>query len=234
MVTDIFFDLDRTLWDFDTNSDTALRVVFEELGLDTAIESRDNFVKDYIRINEEMWDLYRQGKISKESLRVKRFDDALKLHGVDNQKLATEYCDRYIDFCPELTATFPGTHDMLEELKELGKKLHIITNGFSEVQYRKLSNCGLENFFDVIICSDQIGVNKPDPEIFRVAMKKSGAAAAASMMIGDHPEIDVLGANQVGIRGVLFDPNEHYQPHPSMERIKHLGELPSLVLGVAL
>ncbi len=234
MVTDIFFDLDRTLWDFDTNSDTALRVVFEELGLDTAIESRDNFVKDYIRINEEMWDLYRLGKISKESLRVKRFDDALKLHGVDNQKLATEYCDRYIDFCPELTATFPGTHDMLEELKGLGKKLHIITNGFSEVQYRKLSNCGLENFFDVIICSDQIGVNKPDPEIFRVAMKKSGAAAAASMMIGDHPEIDVLGANQVGIRGVLFDPNEHYQPHPSMERIKHLGELPSLVLGVAL
>lgn len=234
VITDVFFDLDRTLWDFDTNSDLALRDLFSEFSLDKRIEQKDQFISDYERINEELWDDYRKGLTTKEVMRVKRFHDALMLHGVNDVALAEEYCYKYIENCPKQTATFPDTHEMLEDLKKLGKRLHIITNGFSEVQYKKMTNCGIIDYFDVIVCSDQVGVSKPDPEIFNVALKQSNAKAAHSMMIGDHPEIDVLGANQVGIRGILFDPMNHYKPHPSMEKISGLKEIPNLLLGLKI
>jgi len=232
VITDVFFDLDRTLWDFDTNSDLALRNLFSEFSLEKRITQKDQFISDYERINEELWDDYRKGLTTKEVMRVQRFHDALVLHGVDDVSLAEEYCYKYIDNCPKQTATFPGTHEMLEDLKKLGKKLHIITNGFSEVQYRKMTNCGIIDYFDVIVCSDQVGVSKPDPEIFNVALKQSNAKSAHSIMIGDHPEIDVLGANQVGMRGILFDPMNHYKPHPAMEKISELKEIPNLLLGL--
>ena len=88
------------------------------------------------------------------------------------------------------------------------------------------------DYFDVIVCSDQVGFNKPDTAIFKIALEKANVTAPHTMMIGDHPEIDVLGANQVGMRGVLFDPLFHYQPHPAIERITSLNQLTRLVVGL--
>lgn len=232
VITDVFFDLDRTLWDFDTNSNRALKTIFKQLNLDRVIEDSTVFIEDYIRINEKLWDDYRKGLTTKEILRVQRFHEALKNHGVEDMDLATHYCELYIDFCPQLTTTFPGTHETLKELKELGKRLHIITNGFSEVQYKKLKNCGIIDFFDVIICSDEVGVNKPEPEIFKIALRDAQTKSRSSAMIGDHPQIDVLGANQVGMRGILFDPHVHYSHNPAMEKITALNEIPNLLLGL--
>ena len=232
MITDIFFDLDRTLWDFETNSDLALRELFTQFRLEEKIANQNQFIEDYNRINEELWERYRKGLTTKEELRIKRFDEALKLHGIDDVEFARQYCEHYIDLCPRQTATFPNTHEVLAELKDSGKRLHIITNGFSEVQHRKMTHCGIIDFFDVVICSDQVGYNKPDVKIFQIALEQAKVKAPHTLMIGDHPEIDVLGANQVGMRGVLFDPLNHYQPHPSIERITHLSQLPNLIIGI--
>lgn len=232
VITDVFFDLDRTLWDFDTNSHLALSQLFTEFGLQREIEHSTHFIDDYNRINEYHWDLYRKGLTTKAKLRIDRFYEALKLHGVDDLKLAAEYCEAYIQRCPELTHTFPGTHDTLHELRKMGYRMHIITNGFSEVQYRKMENCGILPYFDVIICSDEVGVNKPEPEIFYTAITQAKALPFQSVMIGDHPEIDVLGANAAGMRGILFDPEHHYAQHNAIERIHRLDELPLRLVGV--
>jgi len=229
IIEHIFFDLDRTLWDFDQNSHEALSQIFETLQLGAVLPNKRAFISDYKRINEQMWSEYRKGLLAKEELRIGRFHRALNKHGVDDVKIAELYAESYIALCPHLTQLFPNTIETLEELKSRGKKLHIITNGFSEVQYIKLKKSNLESYFDVIICSDTIGFNKPEPAIFKEALKQAGAKASSSAMIGDHLETDVLGANQVGMQGVLFDPKREYKNLRSVTRIEDLMEIPDLI-----
>lgn len=229
IIDHIFFDLDRTLWDFDQNSHEALSQIFDKLKLDSHISNKRAFISDYKRINEQMWSEYRQGQLPKEELRVGRFLRALNKHGIDDYKTAEIYSQSYIALCPNLTLLFPNTIETLEELKSRGKKLHIITNGFSEVQHLKLKNSNLEGYFDVIICSDVIGINKPEPKIFHEALKQAGAKATTSAMIGDHLETDVLGAYQVGMQGILFDPKREYKNVRSVKRIEQLAEIPDMI-----
>ncbi len=225
----VFFDLDRTLWDFDTNSHHALSQIFDRLELQTTIKNKRAFISDYKRINEQMWAEYRQGSLPKEELRIGRFERALQKHGCFDPKIAEIYAESYIALCPHLTELFPGTLELLAELKRRGKKLHIITNGFSEVQHLKLQKSGMENYFDVVLCSDALGVSKPDPRIFREALSMTGAKASQSLMIGDHLETDVLGANAVGMQAVLFDPKNEYKNLRSVKKIGDLSELNLIV-----
>jgi putative hydrolase of the HAD superfamily len=229
MIEHVFFDLDRTLWDFDKNSHDALCQLFDGLKLDEMIKNKHAFISDYKRINEQMWGDYRRGILPKEELRVGRFSKALLKHGVDNYPIAETYSESYISLCPHLTQLFPNTIETLSELKSRGKKLHIITNGFSEVQYLKLEKSGLESFFDVVICSDVLGISKPDLRIFNEALLRAGAKASTSIMIGDHLETDVLGANAAGLTGVLFDPKNEYKKIKSVKKIKDLSELNMLI-----
>lgn len=225
----VFFDLDRTLWDFDQNSHHALSVLFDRLELKERITNKRAFICDYKRINNQMWAEYRRGNLPKEELRVGRFANALTKHGVDDYQVAEIYSQAYIAMCPHLTELFPNTIETLTELKKRGKKLHIITNGFSEVQFLKLKKSGLETFFDVVICSDAFGISKPDSRIFNEALQQAGAQARESAMIGDHLETDVLGANAVGIFGILFDPKSEYKNFNSVKKIKDLSELTMLI-----
>jgi putative hydrolase of the HAD superfamily len=229
IIEHIFFDLDRTLWDFDQNSHEALSQIFERLNLGSAINNKRAFISDYKRINEEMWSEYRQGLLPKEQLRVGRFFRTLKKYGVDDYSLAELYSEQYINLCPNLTGLFPNTIEMLEDLKSRGKKLHIITNGFSEVQHLKLKKSNLEPYFDIVMCSDTIGFNKPEPAIFNEALKQAGARAQSAIMIGDHLEADVLGAHRVGMQGVLFDPKREHKNLRSVKRIEDLMEIPELI-----
>ncbi len=229
IIDHIFFDLDRTLWDFDQNSHEALSQIFEHLELGNVIANKRAFISDYKRINEQMWSEYRKGQLAKEELRVGRFLRALNKYGIEDFNLAESYSTAYIALCPHLTLLFPNTIETLEDLKSRGKKLHIITNGFSEVQHVKLQKSGLIDFFDVVICSDTIGVNKPEPKIFLEAIAQAGADARTSAMIGDHLETDVLGANQVGMQGILFDPKNEYKNLRSVKRIEQLQELSELI-----
>ena len=230
MIQHVFFDLDRTLWDFDSNSDLALRELFFEFNLDKKIDNPDTFITKYKEINDDYWSNYRTGKTTKEALRSGRFFDTLLLFNFTDQQLAEKIGDRYIELCPTLTKLFPGTVEMLSTLKDLGINLHVITNGFSESQHIKLTNCGLIDYFKVIVCSDEIAISKPDPGIFLEAMKRANATPKESIMIGDHPEIDVLGGTAVGMRGILFNPDENYSVSPNFEQIHHWEEFPMLIL----
>lgn len=205
----IFFDLDRTLWDFDRNSREALSEIFLNKKLNLrGVPSFDEFIENYKQINEHYWNLYRLGKLQKEELRYIRFHETLKSFKVNDEKLSVEIGEEYINLSPRKTNLFPHTINVLEYLKSKNYILHIITNGFSEVQDVKLTESRLMPYFDEIITSEMAGVKKPDPKIFKIALDNSNAIAKESLMIGDEPIIDVKGALDVGMHGLVFNPKQ--------------------------
>ena len=136
--------------------------------------------------------------------------------------------DAYVELSPQQIQLFPNTKEILTELKDLGFKMHIITNGFSEVQHIKIANCGLRDYFQEIICSESIGKNKPDPEIFQFALKLAKARAENSIMIGDDYYADISGANQIGMQAILFK-NDNAANYSYENTIGNLNELPDLI-----
>lgn len=225
----IFFDLDRTLWDFERNSKSALVQLFYELELDNIIESFESFHEVYRKINAEYWEDYAKGRVSKEKLRIGRFHDTLVSFGRDDIQLSSAMAEGYVKISPFQTHLFPGTKEVLQELSDKNYHLHIITNGFKEVQFIKLENSGLRHFFQDVLCSEEVGKNKPNPEIFHAALQRTNAKNTNSLMIGDDFEADILGAERVGIRAILFDPHDAYEARKEIERIKHFEELPFML-----
>jgi putative hydrolase of the HAD superfamily len=225
----LFFDLDRTLWDFEKNSEKALHILFHELGLDNDIPSFESFHALYKDKNAQLWKLYGSGKMSKQDLRSGRFRITLESFGVQDESIIEKISQGYIDISPRQTELFPGAIETLQELKEKGYLMHIITNGFKEVQYIKLENSNLSDFFKIIVCSEEVGKNKPAPDIFHHAMGLAGARADRSLMIGDDLDVDIIGANNAGMKGILFDPHDHYTLEENIVKIKSLPQLTELI-----
>jgi putative hydrolase of the HAD superfamily len=225
----LFFDLDRTLWDFEKNSKKALQILFKDLKLGDKIEHFNHFHHTYTRINAELWKLYGKGKLKKEELRDVRFIETLKYHKIHDTELATTLSNGYIEISPKQTNLFPDTLETLEELKRMKYNMHIITNGFEEVQYIKLEHSKLAPFFDVIVCSEAVGFNKPDPRVFHYALQKAQTNATDSFMIGDDREVDIFGAIQVGMQAILFDPENQYSKTNGEPKIENLNQLPFLL-----
>lgn len=225
----LFFDLDRTLWDFETNSKTALNILYKELELDKHLRSFKAFHTTYKKINAALWYKYGRGEITKSALRVKRFDDTLKVLGMDDIEIAQKLGEGYIKISPYQTCLFPKTIETLEALKGEGYILHIITNGFKEVQYIKLEKSGIIDFFNVILCSEEVGKNKPARIVFETALQKAGATSNESIMIGDDYEVDIQGASNNGIQGILFDPAHKYKTGTHEWHIHTLEEIPGMI-----
>lgn len=225
MKMNLFFDLDRTLWDFEKNSEQALRLLFEKYKLADYFINFSAFHTLYTKINHDLWELYRFHKIQKEVLRVKRFADTLKIAGVENPKIALGLANDYVQISPRQTQLFPGTKEVLTSLREKDCRLHIITNGFKEVQHIKLNNSGLSHFFEVVLCSEEVGKNKPHQDVFKAALKKANASSKHSIMIGDDYEADIIGAKKVGMGTVLFDPNKTNANNSETRIIHSLSEL---------
>lgn len=228
-VEHIFFDLDRTLWDFEKNSKQTLAELHVDFGLDQKI-AFDAFFARYKRINGTLWGKYRKNKITKEKLRTQRFTDTLLHFNIDPDPIADDFGMAYIQNSPRKTMLIPGTENLLEGLSKK-YKLHIITNGFEEVQHIKLSNCKIDHYFDVVVCSEQVGVQKPHKKVYAHALEQSGASAEKSLMIGDDYEADVLGAHKAGLHSIWFNPNKNARLHNFVE-VKMLREIPHH-LGVA-
>ncbi len=203
----LFFDLDRTLWDFEKSALEAFKIMHKSFNLESKrINDWREFHEKYEKHNLALWDMYRHGKIEKEQLRWKRFADTLQEYGINNQQLAKELGDEYVRLSPRIVNLYPH---VLEVLDYLSKKyhLHIITNGFEEVQHIKLQTSGMDKFFDVIVTSEKAGIKKPDTGIFEFALKNAHAKKEESLMIGDDYEVDILGAKAAGIDQVFFSPN---------------------------
>jgi putative hydrolase of the HAD superfamily len=225
----LFFDLDRTLWDFEKNSEIALFKLFHELSLDEAIDSFELFHSKYKKNNALLWKEYGAGRLSKENLRNDRFKITLEYFEINNPDIVNKISDGYVELSPQQTALFPHTHETLDYLKKEGYNMHIITNGFKEVQYIKLNKSGLDHYFDVIVCSEDVGQNKPSPAIFKHSLDSANAKAADSVMIGDDYEVDVVGAQNFGMYGILFDPENTFSHYQDQHRIQSLNELPGLL-----
>lgn len=202
----LFFDLDHTLWDFEANSRATLSELFDELGLrERGIPSFEVFHETYLPINSQYWARYHHKLMPKEELRVGRFLETLRRFKVDDEALAELMAQQYLDRSPYKTAIFP---DALEVLTYLSAKytMHIITNGFSEVQDIKIRESKLEVYFRHIFVSENVGHQKPQPEIFLHAMEVTGAKVEESLMIGDNMATDIMGAKAVGMDQVFFNP----------------------------
>ena len=197
----IFFDLDHTLWDFDKNSKLTFQQIFDEQKINVTI---DEFLKVYMPINLKYWRLYREDKIEKEELRYKRLKDTFtELNFNASDTLIHKISEDYIHYLPNYNHLIEGTIEVLEYLQG-NYKLHIITNGFEEVQNLKLEKSGIKKYFDQIITSECVGVKKPNSKIFEYAFEKANTLANESIMIGDSYEADVLGALKVKMLAIYF------------------------------
>jgi len=201
-IKNIFFDLDHTLWDFDKNSDLTFFKILQKNNIKIDV---NKFLIEYHPINRKYWDMYRENRVSKSDLRFFRLSDTFnKLnYKVDDDiinKLAIDYIEHLSDF----NNLIPDTFLVLEELK-LKYNMHIITNGFKEVQRRKLEKSKLIHYFKTVTISEDVGVKKPDKLIFEHAIFSAKAKIENSIMIGDNYHADILGASALGMRAIYFN-----------------------------
>lgn len=205
----IFFDLDHTLWDFEKNSREALWDMFM---LDHIHEKCQvdflKFIATYEEINHHYWNLYNQQLIKKEELRYKRFYDAFLSFGYDNIELAHHWANEYLRVSPYKTNLMDGAIEVLDYLKPK-YTLHLITNGFAEVQNIKLDHSQIRSYFSQIIISEEHGVSKPDVGIFQLAEKLSFTNHHECVMIGDNYDTDIRGAISAGWKSVYYYPNQN-------------------------
>lgn len=203
----VFFDLDHTLWDFETNSRETLHDLYHELELSAmGIPAFDDFHETYHHHNTIFWDRFRKGYISREDLRWKRMWRTLLDYKVANEPLARKLSERYLEILPTKKNLFHDTLEILDYLKGKDYPMHLITNGFEKTQHAKLNHSGIHHYFTHVITSEQAGIMKPHVAIFEYALEKAGTTAAAAIMIGDTLDADIEGANNVGMDSAYFNP----------------------------
>lgn len=203
----IFFDLDHTLWDFEKNSELTFERIFHE---EKIALSLNDFLEVYAPTNLIYWKKFRMNEISKEDLRYYRLKEVFdKLNFKATDDLIHLIAHRYIEILGTQPHLFEGCVELLEYLNPK-YSLHIITNGFKDVQRNKLTNSGIAHFFDTVTTSEDIHVKKPDPKIFSFAMKQANAISNESLMIGDNIEADIEGALAIGMKAILFGEQETY------------------------
>ena len=223
-INHIFFDLDHTLWDFDKNSERAFALVFAKIKPEIEIEK---FVSVYAPINQACWKLYQNNLITHEELRYKRLKDSFDALAIAvSDELIERISEDYIQYLPESNYLFDGCMETLEYLHER-YKLHIITNGFAEVQFKKLNNSGIHHFFETVTNSEMAGVKKPHSGIFEHALSKAGALKEESVMIGDCLDADIGGATSFGMQSIFFN-SENVEVSKDIYQIVTLADLKKL------
>lgn len=217
--------MDNTLWDFEKNSREALLHLFLEHQIDQHCQTNfDEFIETYEAINHELWHLYSIHQTTKEELRYQRFYKAFKHFNYENLNLAHVWADDYLKISPYKTHLIDGAMDVLLHLQE-SYQLHIITNGFKEVQHIKLDYSNLKPFFNQIIISEEHGFNKPDIKIFDLAQQLTGAQKHECVMIGDNYDTDILGALNAEWKAFYLSENAKENTDKNYKHIKRLIEL---------
>ncbi|QNF35822.1 noncanonical pyrimidine nucleotidase, YjjG family [Adhaeribacter swui] len=221
----IFFDLDHTLWDFEKNAEETILTLYDQFELAKFKKfTSAAFYQQYSIINHRMWQLFHQGKITQQELRVNRFTQTLTTLGLTPEQIPTGLPEAFTTLCPTKTAVFPYTYDVLNYLQSK-YKLHIITNGFKDVQKIKMTSSKLHGYFTEVITSECINCSKPDPKIFEYALTRANVKAADCLMIGDSLEADILGAQNVGIDQIFFNPDKKRHHQQVTYEISCLSEL---------
>lgn len=206
--TDILIDLDDTLIDTATNTKDTVREIYNDYHLNKYFDMFDSFFSFYHTNVSKLWDMYNKGQISKDEIQKNRFHSSLgHLKDFDNERIQTINSD-YIGRIMKKETLIEGALELLEYLKPR-YKIHILSNGFTEMQYTKMESAGLScNYFTNIILSDKVGVNKPHPDIFKYAIEKTGVTPNNIIMIGDNIQTDIKGAYDSNIDQIWFNPED--------------------------
>ena len=233
---DLFIDFDDTLYDTYGNAVIALRETFEAFRLGRYFPDPQVFYDAYWAANIDLWGRYAKGEIDRPHLILERFrrplcmSDELRAQHEESASSFIEYClqinDMFLDACSSQPGVVDGAHELMDYLRGKGYRMHMCSNGFHEVQYRKLASCGLRSYFDTIILSEDAGANKPSSQFFDYAMRQTCADKAVTLMIGDNYQTDILGAKRYGLDTAYFN---RYPEYPAAEPVTYevtsLGQL---------
>jgi putative hydrolase of the HAD superfamily len=202
----LFFDLDHTLWDYEANARSSMHYLYENLDLkEKGVDDFDLFYQNYSVYNDRLWEEYRNGLIKQDVLRIKRMRLTLLDFKIGDEELAEKMNTGFLDLLPTRTHVFPYCYEILDYLINKKYILHLITNGFEEVQRNKLKYSGLSKYFTEVITSEASNSLKPHKEIFEYAFKRSNAKPEESIMLGDNIDVDIVGAMNAGIDQVFVN-----------------------------
>lgn len=225
----VFLDFDDTLIDTQAYATKCLKGLYSDFDLDKYFENVEEFLTIYHTNTRKLWEDYALGLVDKPTLLRQRFEKPFlhvpHLIGNFTANLNDEFMERvvFIDLVIE------GAKELLEYLKKKGYKLVMLSNGFTEIQYKKIKNVGFENIFDVVILSDVVGVNKPDSKIFEYALEKSATRAKETIMIGDSYLADIQGAMDAGIDQIWYNPNGVKADKIPTYEISHLDQIKNIL-----
>ncbi len=226
----VWIDLDDTLVDFHANSNAALLRCYREWGLERLFHSEQAWLDAYHTHNDALWQLYNVGGITQEVLRMERFRRPLVEAGMpedEARKACADLDPVYLDYLARGKVVIPGAHDVLRDLRAKGYKTGILSNGFNGVQQLKVKSAGMEDLIDLIVLSDEIGVNKPDTRLYAYAMERAADIDPAHhILIGDNPATDIAGALAAGWHAILFTRKPDLK-HPTVPTIRHLSDINS-------
>lgn len=228
-ITMIYFDLDHTLWDFESNSEEALKLVYEQYHDILKNVTLEDFINSYHKINKQLWDIYRKKMITQEELKVLRFEITLNSLNVKHREnLVEEMNDFYLNSLSNQSKLIDGAKDILDYLKS-DYELGIITNGFKNTQIAKMKNSGIDCYFSILVTSDETGFPKPDEKIFSYAVYKAARPKEEIVYVGDDLENDILPALKFGINAIWFKNhdviNSNLIDEKDIVKINHLSEL---------
>jgi putative hydrolase of the HAD superfamily len=224
----IFFDLDRTLWDFNKNSTETLIDIIKVFHLEDIVPDANEFVRLFHYYNDKLWDDFRDGKIRKQLLRLERFRLLLNRYEISEKKTIEKISQFYLNTSPTKPALIG---DCVELLNYLGPKykLYVLSNGFYDVQLTKIINSGISKYFTKLFTSDRIGFAKPDKRIYEYAVRSIHAHKEECLMIGDDVKNDIDGAKNADIDQVYYNPDKiSFSSQPTYE-IHKLLELKSIL-----
>jgi putative hydrolase of the HAD superfamily len=225
----LFIDLDDTVYDFSEASREAFRETYDLLQYGRYFNSFEHYMELYAPYNLMLWGMYGEGKITKEELNRRRYSHPLEAVGVNDQELAATFCREALSRIPTKGPLMPGAIELLEYLRPK-YNMYILSNGFKELQSRKMHTAGIDKYFDKLILSEDIGVNKPNPELFEHALRTTGSKLSESIMIGDMFETDITGAANIGMEQIYYNPKgKKGHPFVPTYEVTHLLQIKEIL-----
>lgn len=220
----VLFDLDDTLWDHGANATETLTDLFDRFRIAEYDITLNFFLETFHRVNRDLWDRYDRGLIDQSVIRHERFAKVFDACGIDDMSRTPEFSVSFLKELPLKKNLLPQALDVLEYLKPR-YTMTIVTNGFEDVQSRKIASAGIAHYFAHVITSQRAGNKKPSAEIFRFALQHSGHQAEDAVMIGDNPLTDIAGAKAAGMDAILYNPKGTSHESTDVHEIRELKQL---------